>query len=152
MYKEKLKNLREEKDLNQYVLSELLNLNKDVYGQYEREYTIIPIKHLNTICNYFNVSLDYVFSFSNSQRYDNASLEINNKLSGERLRELRKSLNLTQDKLAKILKTAPSVIGGYEKGRRLIATPFLYTICKKYNISADYLLGKIDTNTLKKEI
>ena len=26
----------------------------------------------------------------------------------------------------------------------LIATPFLYTICKKYNISADYLLGKID--------
>lgn len=25
-----------------------------------------------------------------------------------------------------------------------IATPFLYTICKEYNVSADYLLGKIN--------
>ena len=32
----------------------------------------------------------------------------------------------------------------YEKGKTLILTSFLYTICKKYNISADYLLGKID--------
>ena len=31
-----------------------------------------------------------------------------------------------------------------EKGKYLISIPFLYTICKKYNISADYLLGKID--------
>ena len=43
-----------------------------------------------------------------------------------------------------ILNTVHPVISNYESGKFLIATPFLYTICKKYNISADYLLGKID--------
>ena len=33
-------------------------------------------------------------------------------------------------------------------GKNIIATPFLYTICKKYNISADYLLGKTNTKKL----
>ena len=56
----------------------------------------------------------------------------------------RKSQKLTQVKLASILNTVQPVIANYEKGKNLIATPFLYTICKKYNISADYLLGKID--------
>ena len=63
---------------------------------------------------------------------------------GERLKEFRKNNKLTQSKLAVILNTTQSVIADYERGRYLIATPFLYTICKKYNISADYLLGKID--------
>ena len=62
-----------------------------------------------------------------------------------RLKEFRKENKLTQEKLASILNTNKSVICGYEKGRYIIATPFLYQICKKYNISADYLLGKIDS-------
>lgn len=53
--------------------------------------------------------------------------------------------NLSQIKLANILNTTHSMISDYENTKKLIATPFLYTICKKYNISADYLLGKIDT-------
>ena len=150
MLYERLKQVRERIGITQVDAAKVLKITKSGYCRYENEMDIIPIKHLNTICNHFNISLDYVFSFSNLQRYNNSRLEINNKLSGERLKELRKELNFTQDKLAKILKTAPSVIGGYEKGRRLIATPFLYTICKKYNISADYLLGRIDTNALKK--
>ena len=70
--------------------------------------------------------------------------EINEELSQERLKAFRKNRKITQQKLAKILQTTHSVIGGYERGRNIIATPFLYTICQKYNLSADYLLGKID--------
>ena len=62
----------------------------------------------------------------------------------KRLKELRKEFKLTQDKLAKLLETTQSVVCGFEKGRNLIATPFLYTICHKYHVSADYLLGRID--------
>ena len=63
---------------------------------------------------------------------------------GERLKNIRKENKLTQVKLATELNTSQSVIAEYEKGKNLIATPFLYTICKKYHVSADYLLGKID--------
>ena len=77
--------------------------------------------------------------------YKSSKKKINKVLSGERLRNLRKENKITQDKLAKILNVSRSTIAEYERGTNLIATPFLYTICKKYNISADYLLGKIDS-------
>ena len=43
------------------------------------------------------------------------------------------------------IKSQSSTISKIENGHNIIATPFLYQICKKYNISADYLLGKIDS-------
>lgn len=42
-----------------------------------------------------------------------------------------------------------SVISGYETTRYVIATQLLYEICRKYKISADYLLGIIDYDALK---
>ncbi|MCM1053221.1 MAG: helix-turn-helix domain-containing protein [Ruminococcus sp.] len=144
IYGEKLKELRETKELKQEDLSKLLLVDKGAYGQYEREYVIIPIKHLNTLCNYFNISLDYIFSFNNNINYENNTKEINKTLSGQRLKEFRKDNKLTQKKLSIILNIGRTTITEYENGNNIIATPFLYTICSKYHISADYLLGKID--------
>ena len=144
MYSERLKELREENDLNFQNISNLLNIEKDTYGQYERQNVIIPIKHLNTICNYFDVSIDYIFSFTDKTNYNNYQKEIDIKKVSNRLKEFRKDNNLTQEKLAKLLNVVKGTIGNYESSRALIATPFLYTICKKYNISADYILGKVD--------
>ncbi|MCM1052892.1 MAG: helix-turn-helix domain-containing protein [Ruminococcus sp.] len=144
IYGNKLKELRENKDVLQEELCEILNIKKSAYSQYESEYTIIPIKHLNSLCNYFNVSLDYIFNLTNEINYDDYSKDINKKLSGERLKEFRKDNNFTLEKLGKILNISYGTLAGYEIGRRIIATPFLYTICSKYHISADYLLGKVD--------
>ena len=64
MYKEKLKYLREEKEITQEVIANYIGIHKGLYSQYETEYAIIPLKHLITICNYFKVSLDYIFNFN----------------------------------------------------------------------------------------
>ena len=105
---------------------------------------IIPIKHLNTLCNFFNVSLDYIFEFSHKEIYDNSNRNIDKNVSAIRLKEFRKDNKFTQQNLADILKVSRTTIAEYERGTNIIATPFLYTICKNYNISADYLLGRID--------
>ena len=63
---------------------------------------------------------------------------------GKSIKSYRELRGLTQEKLAKLLNVVKGTIGNYESARALIATPFLYTICKKYNISADYILGKVD--------
>ena len=144
IYTPKLKELREEKNIHQLELSKILNIDNSVYAKYEKEYEIIPIKHLNTLCNYFNVSFDYVFEFTDKLNYKKSIKEIDSIKSGNRLKEFRKEIKKTQSSLAKELNCSYGTIAGYEIGRYLIATPFLYTICKKYNISADYLLGKID--------
>ncbi len=143
IYSEKLKEIRENSNITQRAISTMLNLDIDVYGQYEREYYIMPIKHLISVANYFNVSLDYIFGFTKEKSYKNIK-NINNLEAGKRLKEFRKENKLTQNDLKNMLNTTQSVISDYERGRMLINTLYLYDICKKYHVSADYLLGRID--------
>lgn len=147
MYKEKLKELRAERKLKQEDVAAILKISRARYTEYENEYDIIPIKHLNTLCNFFNVSFDYIFSFNNIRKYSDSVKEINKELSGKNIKSFRKNENLSQTNLADTIKSSFATIAGYEQGRYYIATPFLYTICKSYHISADYLLAK--TNQVK---
>ena len=57
-----------------------------------KEKTIIPIKNLNTLCNYFNVTLDYIFNFTKVKN-NNSRKNININLSAQRLRDLEKKIN-----------------------------------------------------------
>jgi len=139
-----LKNLRESRNLSQKEVAEILGIKRCSYNHFETQYTIIPLKRLNQLANYFNVSIDYLFGLNDNLIYSNIKKDIDFNLSALRLKEFRKECNLTQEKLAKILNASSSVIVHHENRRFLIATPFLYTICSKYGVSADYLLGKID--------
>ena len=56
---------------------------------------------------------------------------------------LRKEKNITQEELASTLNTTHSTISAYESGKTTILTAFAYEICKRYNISMDYLCGRI---------
>ncbi len=144
MYGNRLRELREEKELTQKELANVLGITKEGYGQYEREYVVIPIKHLITIAIYYDLSIDNLFGFNLVNDYQIINKQVDKKLSGMRLREFRKNHRFTQKKLADILRTTQSVIADYEKGRYLIATPFLYMICNNYRVSADYILGRVD--------
>ena len=144
-YSEKMKEIRNENNILQKEIAKILNISVYTYSHYETKDAIIPIKHLISFCNNFNITLDYIFNLSNQKEYAYIRNEINLQLAGLRLKEFRKDKKITQNKLALELNTTQGVIANYERGRTLIATPFLYTICKKYNISMDYLLGRSDT-------
>lgn len=60
----------------------------------------------------------------------------------ERLREVRKRVNMSQADLAKHLCVAKSTVSGYERG---VSMPDIYTLSKIagiLNVSIDYLLGR----------
>ena len=59
----------------------------------------------------------------------------------EILRELREDHDLKQSDVAKILQTTQQVYSRYENGINELPLHHIVTICKYYNISADYLLG-----------
>ena len=142
-YNNRLLELRTCINLTQEDIAKILKISRTTYKDYELQTSIIPIKHLVTLSKYFDVSIDYLFEFTKLVQYENVK-DVDKIEAGKRLKEFRKENKLTQQKLANILNTTFSSIAFNEKGRNLIATPFLYTICKRYNISADYLLGKID--------
>ena len=144
----RLKELRESKGLTQAQLAKIINLNRTTYNHYEVQENMLPLKHLNFLANYFDVSIDYILGLTEVKKYENTKDAIDMKKSGEVLKEFRKSKNLTQVELANQLCTFHTVVVDYEKGKNFINTTFLYAICDKYRVSADYLLGKVENDYL----
>ena len=145
IYKKRLKELRERIGITQNELAQDLNIDYKTFSHYENEDVIFPLKHLVIICNKLNVSLDYMFNFTDRKQYDSITKDLDYQEIGKRLKKFRLDNKLTQVKLATKINIAKSMIGAYEHGDYLISTHALYTICKKYNISADYLLGRTNT-------
>lgn len=68
MYFQRLRDLREDLDLNQTQVAELLQIKQTVYSRYERGYQTIPIEHLLTLADYYNVSTDYILGRTNIKK------------------------------------------------------------------------------------
>lgn len=143
MFENRLKFIREREGIKQQDLARKLKISKSTYSNYENEHYIIPLKHLINFCNIFNISVDYLFGFNNKVRYSNMK-DFDLEKCTQRLKELRQNRKLSQEVLARTMKDHRTNISGYEIGKHLISTTFLYELCKKYNISADYILGRID--------
>ena len=60
MYFQRLKDLREDNDMKQVQISELLGIQQTVYSRYERGAQNIPIEHLLFLADYYNVSTDFM--------------------------------------------------------------------------------------------
>ena len=59
-YLDKLRGLREDNDLTQQQVAEVLGSSQTMYARYERGANELPIRHLVTLCKYYNVSADYL--------------------------------------------------------------------------------------------
>ena len=141
---ERLFFLREEKDLTQEDIGKMLNVSRTAISQWETSKEIIPLEQLNAYANYFNVSLDYIVQISNVKEYKIINKSLDPKIVGKRLLYIRHKFGITQEELANNLNTTHSTISAYETGKTLILTVFAYQICVKYNVSMDWLCGRVD--------
>ncbi|MCK9444998.1 MAG: helix-turn-helix domain-containing protein [Tissierellaceae bacterium] len=62
----------------------------------------------------------------------------------QRLKELREEAGLTQDELAKKLNLTQSTIAYYENGKKMPTMENAKILAQIFNISLDYLFGKMD--------
>lgn len=63
----RLKDLREDKDLKQINIAELLNTTQEQYSRYENEQRYIPIYHLKKLALFYNTSIDYIVGLTNKK-------------------------------------------------------------------------------------
>lgn len=59
-YVKYLRDLREDHDLTQKQIAELLGTSQTMYARYERGANELPIRHLITLCKFYHVSADVV--------------------------------------------------------------------------------------------
>ncbi len=60
MYLRRLKELREDRDLKQTNIADILKMKQPQYARYENGIRDLPIDHLITLCKFYNVSADYI--------------------------------------------------------------------------------------------
>ena len=142
MISEKLLEVRTDNDLTQLEMAKILKTSQSNYSRWENNREIIPLKKLNSLCNYFNISMDYLIGNTNNKN-GNGTHIINNFDIGNNIKEVRKKNNITQKELAKVLNTTQSTISAYESGETLLLTAFAIEISKRYKVSMDKLCGRI---------
>ena len=54
-----LRGLREDRDLTQKEIADLLRIGRTMYRRYETGETEIPTRHLRTLCAFYGISSDY---------------------------------------------------------------------------------------------
>ena len=127
-----IKFMREEEGIPQKEIAKKLGVSRSTYSLWELEINIIPLPRLVELCKIYSCSIDYI-------------------LCPKRLKEIRKEHKYTQARIAQKLNTDNGVISRYESGKTLILTSFLIEYSKIFNISSDYLLGKINEKIKIKE-
>lgn len=141
---ERLFFLREEQDLFQNDIANILNVKQVNISNWENGKEIIPLTKLNMYANYFNVSFDYIMKLSDKKIPSINRNTLDKILIGKNIKIIRMQNNLSQQDLANVLNTTKSTIWAYETGKTLILTAFAYQICAKYNVSMDWLCGRAD--------
>lgn len=60
MYRNRLKDLREDRDLKQAALADYLQVHQTTYSDYELGKLNIPIAVLHKLADYYGTSIDYL--------------------------------------------------------------------------------------------
>ena len=64
-YYERIRALREDSDLTQQSIADLLKVGQRTYCDYESGKTRIPVERLLTLARYYDVSMDYISGATN---------------------------------------------------------------------------------------
>ncbi len=57
---QRLKDMREDRDLNQEEIAKVLGIMQTQYSRYERGERELPMHHFITLARFYNVSLDFL--------------------------------------------------------------------------------------------
>ena len=68
-YSQIIRDLREDHDLTQEAIAKIIGTTKNQVGKYERGEQDMPIRHLISLCNYYNVSADFILGLPENRPY-----------------------------------------------------------------------------------
>lgn len=67
VYVKRIRDLREDNDLTQTEIADLLGTSQTMYARYERGANEIPVRHIIKLCKFYNVSADYILGITDKK-------------------------------------------------------------------------------------
>ncbi len=65
---QRLREIREDRDLTQKEISKVLNISQVVYSRYETGIRLMPIDKLANLAEFYNVSIDYILGLTDEKK------------------------------------------------------------------------------------
>ncbi len=138
-YAKKIKNLREDNDITQEFISKKLKCTVSNYTYIETGKSMITLKDLVTLSNFYNISLDYLLGLSKNKNNNFVKLKYNGLTISKNIKNLRLERGLKQIDIASILNCSQSNYSRYENQDRKITVDVIFKICDFYKVSS-YIL------------
>ena len=139
----RLKDLREDKDLKQKDIAALLNIARSTYSEYEIEAKEISIPRIIKLAIFYNTSADYIF-----YRTDNILPYRRNKVKYIGNENNLKSLRLKQIKTQKVVALDMNIplksYIKYENASTRINIQLMKSFAEYYKTSIDHIIGLTD--------
>lgn len=145
---ENLKDIRIYLGYSRKEIADILKIARTTYSDYEINRRTIPLKKLNSLSNFYGKSIDYLLGLTSNEKIIIKN-ELDLKIISSRLKYFRQKEKIKVEDLSKSLNYATSTIYRYESKKLLVSTSFCYDLARKYNVSIDWLLGKIDSKNYK---
>ena len=145
---ERIFNIRERIGYTQEELAKKLGVSRSLVNNWENGYANISLKQLIKLAYIYQVPIDYLLGIIEEiDNYEYHYIDtMDLKSIGLKLKEIRKTNKMTQDKFAQKIDTKRSSISYYEIGKMMISTADLKQICETFGVSADYLVGNLKEN------
>lgn len=149
---DKLRALRDKHNMTAQELADKLGVTAPAISMWERNKREIDNSTLLRIATIFNVTTDYLLgapAFKPTlSKHDELDIQkrLNTPEIGNRIKNLRKQYNMTQDELGYKITATKSMISLWENGKRKIDTTTLSKLAKIFNVSTDYLINGNNTN------
>ncbi len=68
-FNERIRGLREDRDLKQEVLAQHLGITRQQYSLYETGRRAFSVEHISELCKFFHVSADYILGLPEGLPY-----------------------------------------------------------------------------------
>ena len=62
---ERMRELREDHDLKQREIAQLLGITQQTYSRYEQGANELPVRHVIALCRFYKVTADYFLGLTN---------------------------------------------------------------------------------------
>ena len=64
----RIRDLREDSDLKQRQIADLLNCDQSLYSKYEREERVLPLEYADKLATFYGVSVDYLLGRTSNKK------------------------------------------------------------------------------------
>lgn len=133
MVGDKIKQLRRQHHLSQEDFASKIGVSQTTVTAWETGKAEPASSIIVKIANYFNISTDFILEVNDSKPPF---------VLGTNIKQLRRSHNLNQSDLGKILNVSQQAVTAWETNRSIPGADTLLFIADYFKVSADELLGR----------